>query len=408
MSHELWRLPADWRWEEFASVARVASDLVDPASYLSLPHIAPNHIEARTGRLLPYRTIGDDGVTSSKHRFRPGQVLYSKIRPYLAKVVVAEFVGLCSADMYPISTELDPRFLKWWMLTPEFTRLASEEQARTILPKINKHALGQMPVPVPPMEVQRHIVAILDDHLSSLDATDAELRLSLDRANSLKWGMLAQDLGRLGGDPVRIGELATSVKNGISVSRPKSDPNGVPILRIGAVRPLALNLSDLRYSELTLDQVGQLGGLLSAGDVLFTRYNGNPRFVGACAVVTDRVLPLTYPDKLIRVRVDAERVLPEFLAAACAVGTSRQEIQSLVKTTSGQAGISGHDLRSVKVTLPTIQTQRALLARFHEVEGSVSMLARALEDIQRRSSTLRTSLLASAFSGRLPGRAASA
>ena len=104
-------LPPTWQWASFSDVGTVASNLVDPAAYQELPHIAPNHIESNTGRLLPYATVAQDGVTSPKHLFHRGQLLYSKIRPYLAKVVEAPFSGLCSADMYPIETTLFPRFL---------------------------------------------------------------------------------------------------------------------------------------------------------------------------------------------------------------------------------------------------------------------------------------------------------
>lgn len=50
--------------------------------YQSFPHIAPDNIEKKTGVLLEYHTIAEDGVTSGKHRFYSGQILYSKIRPY--------------------------------------------------------------------------------------------------------------------------------------------------------------------------------------------------------------------------------------------------------------------------------------------------------------------------------------
>jgi len=172
-------------------VARVASDLVDPSAYPDVPHIAPNHIERETGRLLPYATVAEDGVKSAKHRFSAGQILYSKIRPYLAKVVVVDFDGLCSADMYPVETQLDVRFLKWWMLTREFTRQAAGQQARTVLPKINKRALGMLPVPVPPANEQRRIVDILEDHLSRLDAAEAGLKLALARTQQLRRSLLA-------------------------------------------------------------------------------------------------------------------------------------------------------------------------------------------------------------------------
>src|SRR5688572_12253502 len=97
-------VPKSWTWAKFADVANVDADLVAPSALGDSPHIAPNHIESKTGRLLPYATIREDRMTSPKHRFRPGHILYSKIRPYLAKAALVDFSGLCSADMYPIST----------------------------------------------------------------------------------------------------------------------------------------------------------------------------------------------------------------------------------------------------------------------------------------------------------------
>ncbi len=144
-------LPPGWQWVRFDEVARVAANLVDPALHPDLPHIAPNHIESWTGRLLPYTTVAEDGVTSPKHLFRPGQVLYSKIRPYLAKASLAPGIGLCSADMYPLETELEPAFLLHWLLSDEFTNLACKQQGRSLLPKINQQQLSALPVPVPPL-----------------------------------------------------------------------------------------------------------------------------------------------------------------------------------------------------------------------------------------------------------------
>lgn len=156
-------LPVAWQWAKFQDVASVDSNLTDPAKHLAEPHIAPNHIESKTGRLLEFTTVEKDGVKSSKHIFYPGHILYSKIRPYLAKAVVVDFKGLCSADMYPVSTRLDAHFLHRWMLTSTFTEQASRKQGRTVLPKINQDALSQLPVPVPPLNEQRRIVAKIED-----------------------------------------------------------------------------------------------------------------------------------------------------------------------------------------------------------------------------------------------------
>ncbi len=139
-------------------MADIASNLVDPFENLSEIHVAPNHIESSTGVVSGYQTIEEDGVTSAKHRFRKGQILYSKIRPYLAKVAIAEFDGLCSADMYPINCLIDTQYLYRWMLTSVFTDWASNAESRSVLPKINQKDLSIIPVPTPPKEEQIEIV----------------------------------------------------------------------------------------------------------------------------------------------------------------------------------------------------------------------------------------------------------
>src|SRR5690625_4654463 len=67
------------------------SHYVQDSGYKNFPHVAPDSIEKATGRLLEYRTVGEDGVRSGKHHFFPGQILYSKIRPNLSKAVVVDF-----------------------------------------------------------------------------------------------------------------------------------------------------------------------------------------------------------------------------------------------------------------------------------------------------------------------------
>jgi type I restriction enzyme S subunit len=167
---ELWELPEGWAWAQFQEVAHVASNLVSPSGFQNHPHIAPNHIESGTGQLLEYTTIANDKVASPKHRFYPGQILYSKIRPYLCKAVVVDFEGLCSADMYPIASGIDTAYLHRWMVTKTFTELASHHDTRTVLPKINQEALAVLSVPVPPQAEQRRIVAAVEAVLAKVNA----------------------------------------------------------------------------------------------------------------------------------------------------------------------------------------------------------------------------------------------
>lgn len=181
-------LPEGWEWARFADVANIASNLVYPADYKDRPHIAPDSIEKATGRLLEYRTVGEDGVRSNKHRFLPGQILYSKIRPNLSKAVIVDFEGLCSADMYPIDAYISARYLLNYILSATFLNMATRQDTRVAMPKINQEALSRIPVPVPPFAEQHRIVEKVDqlmalcDELEERQRRRAEKRVSLNQS----------------------------------------------------------------------------------------------------------------------------------------------------------------------------------------------------------------------------------
>lgn len=189
-----WDLPLGWQWVAFKDAVEIASNLVNPATILDLPHIAPDNIEGATTRLLPFRTIGEDGVISAKHRFYPGQVLYSKIRPYLRKAVIVDFEGACSADMYPLSPRdgvLAPYLLQW-LVSEQFTTFAIEHQGRTVLPKINQKALNQTPFPLAPLVDQVKINHLIKSAFEKIDLIAVEAKRALKLVGKLDDAILAK------------------------------------------------------------------------------------------------------------------------------------------------------------------------------------------------------------------------
>jgi type I restriction enzyme S subunit len=145
--------------------------------------------------------------------------------------------------------------------------------------------------------------------------------------------------------------------------------------------------------------------LLRPGDLLFTRYNGNPEFVGVAGVVrTDE--QLVYPDKLIRLRLPHDApISSDFLEIAVNSGLSRKFLQSRVHTTAGQAGISGADIRACPVAFPPSYTRQAELVE--EVQRALTQAnatALAVAANIRRSERLRSGILKLAFEGYLVGQ----
>ncbi len=399
MNDAPWPLPASWRWCRFDEVARVASNLVDPADFLDWPHIAPNHIESETGRLLPHHTIAHDAVTSPKHRFSAGQVLYSKIRPYLAKAVVAEFDGLCSADMYPVESVLDSRFLKWWMLSREFTRRAAGEQARTVLPKINVRALSGLPVPVPPLPEQIRIVEILEDHLSRLDAGVFLLTDGQRRLEAWKRVILDRLVQQTASGTTSLGSLLERLEAGRSLggSAPPAGPGEWGIIKVSAMtwgefRPqenkkIATENADPRYQ-------------IRPGDVLMSRAN-TTEYVGAPVYVERAPERLLLSDKSLRL-VPKTGVDGRWLASVLASRSTRAKVSELATgTKDSMRNISQQSLLSLSVPQATPEQQSLVVRQARELADGAGSVRMAIDQAQFRGSALRRALLVAAFSGRL-------
>ena len=160
-------IPESWQILSMAVTVEIKSGQVDPRNepYSSMKHVGPDSIEPKTGRLLSTKTAKELKLISGKYLFTDKDVLYSKIRPYLKKVALPDFTGVCSADMYPLRPKDDVilrDFLFHYMLTERFTERAIGFQMRTGIPKINREQLSAIPVPIPPLEEQRQIAAALN------------------------------------------------------------------------------------------------------------------------------------------------------------------------------------------------------------------------------------------------------
>lgn len=296
-------------------------------------------------------------------------------------------------------SELAPR-LVLWLLVWEYTRGTTEkfQRATTNIRNLQTKDYLDHPVALPPVAEQARIVAAIEEHFSHLDAAEALLRRAQRSLERLRLATLMDICS--GTWPVQqLGAFAASLRNGMFVSRPAADPPGLPIFRISAVRPLALDSGDVRYADVSAEDAAPYQ--VEEDDVLFTRYSGNPSYVGACAVVPAGAAGTLHPDKLIRVSLDQAVALPSWVAVYLSVGAGRAQIDARLKTTAGQVGIAGGQLKTVEVPLPPIDEQARRIARWDAASDQMSALSSDIEKATRRASNLRRSILAAAFSGQL-------
>ena len=162
----------------------ISEGQVDPEDdrFSDLILVAPNHIESLTGQITHRETSADQGAISGKYLCKKGDVLYSKIRPALRKVALAEEECLCSADMYPLrpSEKLIPKYLQYLLLSEDFSAWAELESARVAMPKINRETLSAIRIPVPPLDEQESIVSEIGNGTKRIDLQRKAVRGSVE------------------------------------------------------------------------------------------------------------------------------------------------------------------------------------------------------------------------------------
>ena len=183
-----------WVVSRFSRHVAINGGQVDPRlpQYAAMPLIAPNHIESGTGRLLLLETAAEQGADSGKYLVAEGQVIYSKIRPNLVKVVIAPCDTLCSADMYGLlpDSRITTDFLFYLLLSKPFTDYVVESSMRVAMPKVNHESLGGAPVWMPPVHEQRQICAYLDDRLGSIDRLIAKAGEVIDTLREFRSALI--------------------------------------------------------------------------------------------------------------------------------------------------------------------------------------------------------------------------
>jgi type I restriction enzyme S subunit len=192
------RLPGfSGAWEtkllcKFAAIRnqKVIPSQVDPET----PCVELEHITQRDGLLLGFSTARDS--TSSKYHFLKGDVLFGRLRPYLRKFWHADFEGICTTEIWPLAVNAkhaSSGFLRALVETDRFIEMASISYG-THMPRADWGIMRNLEIPLPTLEEQDAIAAVLSD----MNAEIAALEARRDKTRAIKQGMMQQLLtGRI-------------------------------------------------------------------------------------------------------------------------------------------------------------------------------------------------------------------
>lgn len=153
------------------------------------------HIESGSGRRTNAVEVETAHLAGRKPKFYKGDIVYGYLRPYLNKVWVAEFDGLCSVDQYVYSvdqTKADADFVAWFMRSPLYLSRAPINVTRGQLPRIRLEEVAAVELELPPLDEQQRIASSLNEQMAALRRAGAAAEVRLAATEALHLGYLRQ------------------------------------------------------------------------------------------------------------------------------------------------------------------------------------------------------------------------
>ena len=398
---EIGMIPEDWAVRPLLKAVQLPTGQVDPrkAPYSSMILVAPDHVESCTGRLLARVSAAEQGAISGKFLFSQGNIIYSKIRPYLKKAVIADFEGLCSADMYPMAPVdgMCAGYLLAVLLGHRFSSFAESVSVRSGIPKINRTELSEYLIAVPPLPEQRAIAAALSDVdtlINSLDrliakkrdikqATMQQLLTGKTRLPGFKKkdGYKQTEIGLIPEDWCvnSLGELG-SFKNGINKSQ-EDFGFGFPFVNLMDVFGKLRVMSESELDLVNTSSAERKTYELKQNDVLIVRSSVKPEGVGLTTRVCENLIDTVFSGFLIRFRA-SDYLAGEFLEYCFSSCDFRSRLLAN-STVSANTNINQNALRTLVLAFPSDKTEQCAIATvISEMENEIVALER------RRDKTL--------------------
>ena len=236
-------------------------------------------------------------------------------------------------------------------------------------PHVYPEDIGSFRIALPPLPEQHAIADVLDSIDDAIERTQTVIAATETLRDSLLHELLTRgvpgwhtewkDVPGIGTVPdgwevVRLGDVIPKFEYGTSIQC-NNDPTGVPVLRIPNIASGELDLTELKYANLSTAETEKLR--LAAGDVLLVRTNGNPEICGQSWVTGGLEGNWAFASYLVRGRPDQSRVNPAFAGYFMRSEAGRRSLRGHIRTSAGNYNLSVGDLGAMLFPCPPLDEQ---------------------------------------------------
>jgi type I restriction enzyme S subunit len=305
-----------------------------------------------------------------------------------------------------------PSFIGYFLKSHQYWSFISDSSLGIAVPNVNASKLSELPVPLPPLNEQKRIVAKLDAIMPRIEVVKERLEkvprilkrfrqsvLSAAVTGKLTEKWREEHPDKIEWDEKLLGEIIISgPQNGLYKSQDYYG-NGVLILRIdNFYNGLINSWNSLKRLELTEKEKEIYE--LNNDDIVINRVNSLP-FLGKSALVRGLVEKCVFESNMMRIKLDKNMVNPEFLIRYLNCQHGLTELRKNAKHAVNQSSINQQDVKAVNCPIPSLEEQKEIIRQIDNLFVLADKVEGHFKKAKAKVDNLSQSVLAKAFRGEL-------
>ena len=419
-SEQPYKIPENWCWTHLGKLYQInpknlAEDFVD-AAFIPMEKIAPGFVNEYSFDVQPW-CKAKKGHT----QFADGDVAFAKISPCFENRKsmllnnLPNGIGGGTTELVILrQSHMNQKYTFWFISQEQFIRGGIATYSGTAgQQRISMDYVRTYPIPVPPLLEQQRIVDRIESLFAKLDEAKQKALATLDSFETRKAAILHKAFtGELtaqwrkehgvGMESWETHELVEcfEIVSGIQKTPARSPRhNPIPYLAVANVYRNKIDLSDIRYFEVTPEEIEKLK--LQDKDILIVEGNGSGKEIGRCAMWHNELPLCVHQNHIIRIRNKSPKILPEYVLYYLNSETGKSVMQERAKTTAGLFNLSAGKVKTIPLPFASLDEQAEIVHILDDLIAKEQQAKEAAEKVLEQIDLIKKSILARAFRGEL-------
>ncbi len=364
-------------------------------------------VEKDTSKIIQFLTFAERQSKSTKNKFKKGDVLYGKLRPYLNKVVMANSDGVCTTEIIPLNGDefVNNKYIFYWLKTADFLTYVTAVGYGVNMPRLGTEDGKAAPFVLAPLAEQQQIAQKLDELLAQVDTLKTRLDAIPKILKRFRQSVLAAAVsGRLTEEwrgrnikwpKKKLREICLSISDGDHQAPPRAE-SGIPFLVISNVNKGFIDFSKVErwVPQYYFDELKDIRRP-KRNDILYTVTGsfGIP-------VLVDSDQDFCFQRHIAILKPNPNCLNYKFLFFLLGSSQAFKQADS-VATGTAQRTVALNSLRDFEFGIPALEEQTEIVRRVEQLFAYADQIEQRVKDAQARVNHLTQSILAKAFRGEL-------